>query len=448
MIKIFDSMSKTKKELTSNNIVNLYLCGPTVYNYIHIGNIRPVLVVDVLHRLLVHQKYQINYVHNVTDIDDKIINQAKKDQTTEIEISEKYFQAYLADLKTLNILMPTKMPKVTDYIGENIKFIAELVSKEYAYVSDYDVYFQVDKIASYGALSNRKLAQLIPNSRISNKKNKVLAFDFSLWKDTNIGLNWKSPWGNGRPGWHTECVVFIKTLFDGQTINFHGGGIDLIFPHHENERAQFLALTNKELANIWWHNGHINLASEKMSKSLNNVILVRDFCQKYHPFVLRYLILNHDHHQPINFTDELIIEAENTIKKYQQILQLWSYHSFIALGDVAKQINNYHEEYYQMIIKYLSDNINTTNVFAVVASMIKDLHQGIAKKDFSSTNQSIFQTLVLAFELLGFNFQYGDYQPEVKQKIKHWEELKAKKDFKAADLLRQELQELGVLPKN
>ncbi|MGL5268155.1 MAG: cysteine--tRNA ligase [Spiroplasma sp.] len=446
MIKIFDSMSKTKKELSTNKIVNLYLCGPTVYNYAHIGNIRPVLVIDVLHRLLIHQKFQINYVHNITNIDDKIVHQAQKEQTTETAISEKYFQTYLADLRVLNILFPTKMPKVTNYMSENIKFIEDLVNKKNAYVADSDVYFQVDKISSYGILSKKKLADLIPNSRIDNKKNKSSVFDFSLWKDTNVGLNWKSPWGSGRPGWHTECAVFIKTLFNGKTINLHGGGIDLIFPHHENERAQFLAATNQELAHIWWHNGNINLANEKISKSLSNVILVKDFCQKYHPFILRYLILNHDHQQPINFIDELIIEATSTIKKYWVILQLWSYHTFI--NKIKIQEIRYQESYYQLVIKHLSDNINTTNVFAVIANMIKELHQAISKKDFSSANQSIFQTLVFTFEILGFNFQFGNYSEEIKRKIEQWEELKVKKNFKEADILREELQNLGVLPKN
>lgn len=447
MIKIFDSMSKTKKELTIDNVVNFYLCGPTVYNYVHIGNIRPVLVIDVLHRLLLHQKYQINYVHNITDIDDKIIHQAEKESKTEKEITEKYFQAYIKDLKTLNILMPTKMPKVTDFIFENIKFIEGLINKKYAYIANNDVYFQVDKILSYGNLSKKNLNNLMSNVRIINKENKVSSFDFVLWKNTNIGLNWKSPWEKGRPGWHTECVVFIKNLFDGKTINLHGGGIDLIFPHHENERAQFLADSNQELANIWWHNGHINLESKKMSKSLNNVILVKDFCKKYHPFILRYLILNHDHQQPINFSEELIIEAVNTIKKYQTILQLWSYHIFI--NQVKQTVDiGYQENYYSLIINYLSDNISTTNVFTVISNMIKELNQAITTKDFSVEKQIIFKTLVFSFEILGFNFQFGNYSDEIKTKILKWEVLKAEKNFKEADLIRQELQKLGIIPNN
>lgn len=446
MIKIFDSMSKTKKALTNNQTVNLYLCGPTVYNYIHIGNIRPVLVFDVLHRLLLHEKYQVKYLHNITDIDDKIIHQAEKEQITEQALSDKYLQAYLTDLKTLNILMPTKMPRVTEFIPDNINFITNLINKKYAYVANSDVYFQVDKISSYGGLSNKNLTELMPNARIANKENKVSAFDFALWKDTRVGINWDSPWGKGRPGWHTECVVFIDKEFKHETINLHGGGIDLKFPHHENERAQFLAANNKELANIWWHNGHINLASEKMSKSLNNVILVKDFCQQYHPFVLRYLILNHDHQQPIDFTEQLIVEAVSTVKKYQDFLQMWSYHNFV--NEVKNEAKEYQEVYYQSVINYLSDNINTTNTFTVITNMMKELNQALNKKDFSVNNQTIFQTLVFTFEILGFNFQFGNYSPEVKAKIKEWETLKAQKDFAKADAVRTELQNLGILPKN
>lgn len=446
MIRIFDSMSKTKKQLTTNKVVNLYLCGPTVYNYIHIGNIRPVIIIDVLHRLLINEKYQINYVHNITDIDDKIIDQAKKEKITEAKISNKYFHAYLADLKTLNILLPTKMPRVTNYISENIKFIETLIALKSAYIAKNDVYFEVDKVASYGALANKKLDELIPNFR-TNKEAKKSPFDFALWKDTEIGINWNSPWGKGRPGWHTECVTFIEILFGGKTINLHGGGIDLKFPHHENERVQFLVKHNQPLANIWWHNGHVNLDNEKMSKSLNNVILVKDFCQKYQANVLRYLILNHDHQQPINFTEQLIVEAVNTIKKYQTILQLWSYQLFNNAIKVKPKVK-FNKKYYQLVINYLSDNINTTNVLTTISNMIKELHDKISKTDFSEPSQAIFQTLIFTFEILGFTFQFGNYSKAVQTKIKNWEALKAKKDFKKADLIRTELQALGVLPKN
>lgn len=447
MIKIFDSMSKTKKQLTVNKIVNLYLCGPTIYNYVHIGNIRPVIVMDVLHRLLINEKYKINYVHNITDIDDKIINQAKKEKTTEAKITNKYFQAYLNDLKILNILLPTKMPRVTNYILENIKFIESLIDLKSAYVANNDVYFEVDKVSSYGALANKKLSELIPNFRTNDNGEKKSPFDFALWKSTSIGINWKSPWGKGRPGWHTECVTFIEILFRGKEINLHGGGIDLKFPHHENERVQFLIKHNKPLANIWWHNGHVNLDNEKMSKSLNNVILVKDFCQKYHPNILRYLILNHDHQQPVNFTEQLIIEAVSTIKKYQTILQLWSYQLFIKQVKIKTKVK-YHKEYYQLIISYLSDNISTTNVFTIINNIIKELYDKISKNNFTEQSQTIFQTLVFTLEILGFNFKFGNYSKSIQTKIKAWEELKIKKDFQKADLIRIELQDLGVLPKN
>lgn len=446
MIKIFDSMSKTKKVLTKDRVVTLYLCGPTVYNYVHIGNVRPVIVIDVLHRLLLHEKYHINYVHNITDIDDKIINEAQKHKTTEKKISEKYYLAYVEELNKLNILMPTNMPKVSDFTNEIIEFINKLVSTNYAYVSGQDVYFQVDKIKSYGVLANKNLDELKPNFRITDNKLKQSPFDFALWKGTKEGLKWQSPFGSGRPGWHTECVVFIEKIFKGQTIDFHGGGIDLKFPHHENERAQFLVYANKELANIWWHNGHINFNNEKMSKSLGNIILVKDFCNNYQPAVLRYLILNHDHQQPINFTEELIVEANSTIKKYQTILQLWKYHSFINKKEFH-QANKHDDKYYQNVINYLKDNLTTTNVLTTISNMIKDLNQAIKTKDFSDKYQSIFKTLIFTFEILGFNFNLENYSDDVKIKIEDWENLKKQKLYDQADLLRKELQDLDILPK-
>lgn len=451
MIKIFDSMSKTKKELATDKNVSLYLCGPTVYNYVHIGNVRPVLVMDVLHRLLIHLGYTVNYVHNVTDIDDKIIHQAEKELTTEDKISEKYLAAYQKDLKVLNVLSPTKMPKVTDFIPEIIEFIKELVSKKTAYVTDSDVYFQVDKISSYGQLSNNKLEELISNVRIENKTNKISEFDFALWKNTSVGLKWESPWGQGRPGWHTECAAFINKLFNHKTINLHSGGIDLIFPHHENERAQILADSKKELANIWWHVGHVNLKSEKMSKSLNNVILVKDFYQKYHSFILRYLLLNHDHQQPINFTDELVTEAVSVIKRYQTFLQIWSYYSFVY--QIQEQEIEYDKNFYPLIIESFNDNINTVKIFTILSNIITFLYKEVvnknSKENFNNKDyQSVFKTLLFAFETLGFNFEFGNYSEEIKVKIKKWNELKANKNFENADLIREELQNLGVLPKN
>lgn len=443
MIKVYDSFSQTLKPLVTNdNQVNIYLCGPTVYNYVHIGNVRGVIVMDILHRLLIHQEYKVNYVHNITDIDDKIINQAQLLKTTEAQISDKYSSAYLQDLKTLNIILPNNLPKVSQYIPIIINFIEQLINKDYAYVVNNDVYFKVSKIKDYGSLAHKNITDLIPNFRIKNQNPKDNVLDFVLWKSKNLGMNWKSRWGKGRPGWHTECTAFIETIFKGKTIDLHGGGVDLKFPHHENERAQFMGYHNQELANIWWHNGHVNIANEKMSKSLNNFVLVKDFCQQYHPHILRYLILNRDHQQPIDFNDETINNGLSSMKKYEQVLKQWTYQLFI---NNIKTSENYHKPYYDKVITFLSNNIDTTNTITLLETMVKQINEAIVKKDFSKINQDVFYTFIFTLKILGFDFKFGNYTPEIKKQINLWEQLKSQKDYKTADKIRAELQNLNII---
>lgn len=443
MIKIYDSFLQTLQPLAPNKKqINMYLCGPTVYNYIHVGNVRGILVFDVLHRLLIHQKYKINYVHNITDIDDKIIKKAAELKITEQEVATKYTIAYVKDLEKLNIFFPTKLPKVSDYISKIIEFINSLISKEYAYITNGDVYFKVSKLKDYGSLAHKNIEDLIPNFRVSSLIAKENALDFALWKSTMVGVNWNSPWGKGRPGWHTECACFIEKIFNGKTIDLHGGGIDLKFPHHENERAQFMAINNKEMANIWWHNGHVNIANKKMSKSLNNFILVKEFCQHYHPNVLRYLILNRDHQQPIDFNKETIENGLSSTKKYENVLKQWTYQIFINSIIVEY---HHHANYYQQVIKNLSNNIDTTNTITLIENMIKKLNEAIIKKTFSKEFQKIFYTFTFTLNILGFDFKFGDYSEKVKSKIKMWEQLKQQKNYEEADKIRQELKDLNVI---
>lgn len=443
MIKIYDSFSQTLQLLAGNKKqINIYLCGPTVYNYVHIGNVRGVLVFDVLHRLLIHQNYEINYIHNITDIDDKIIKKAQELKITEEVVTAKYTTAYLADLKQLNIVLPTKLPKVSNYISEIINFINSLIIKDYAYVINGNVYFKVNKVKDYGALAHKNIEDLIPNFRIKSLVSKENDFDFALWKVTTVGMSWDSPWGKGRPGWHTECACFVETLFSGKTIDLHGGGIDLKFPHHENERAQFNANNNKEIANIWWHNGHIKIASEKMSKSLNNFILVKDFCQQYHPNVLRYLILNRDHQQPIDLNKKTIDNALIAIKKYENVLKQWTYQVFIN-----NIINNdhHHQFYYQQVISNLSNNIDTTNTITLIENMTKKINAALVTKNFNKESQEIFFTFTFTLTILGFNFKFGNYSEKIKSKIKIWEQLKQQKKYQEADKIRQELKKMNII---
>lgn len=444
MIKIYDSFSQTLKPLATNENkqINMYLCGPTVYNYIHIGNARGIIVFDVLHRLLIHQKYKINYVHNITDIDDKIIKQALQLNVTENDITKKYTIAYMADLTKLNIISPTHLPKVSAFMPQIIDFISSLISKNYAYVVDGDVYFKVKMIKDYGALAHKNIKDLIPNFRIKKIDIKANDLDFVLWKSTTVGVNWNSPWGKGRPGWHTECTVFVQQLFGGQTINLHGGGIDLKFPHHENERAQFMAQNKQEMAHIWWHNGHVQMADEKMSKSLNNFIFVKDFCEKYHPNVLRYLILNRHHPQPLNFNHQTLENGIMAIKKYENILKQWVYQLFI---NNITSTNNYDQTYYDQVINSLSNNINTTNVITLVETMIKNINEALLNKTFSEPQQVIFNTFVFTLQILGFNFKFGNYNHETKTKIKTWEHLKTTKQYVAADQIREQLKKDNII---
>lgn len=443
MIKIYDSFSQTLQPLAPyKKQINMYLCGPTVYDYIHIGNVRGVLVFDVLHRLLIHQKYKINYIHNITDIDDKIIKKAIDLKVTEQAITKKYTIAYLKDLEKLNIIFPTKLPKVSDYISKIIEFINNLIINDYAYVSAGDVYFKVNKLTDYGVLAHKNIEDLIPNFRISNLVPKESGLDFALWKSTTLGVSWNSPWGKGRPGWHTECVCFIEKLFNGQTIDLHGGGIDLKFPHHENERAQFMAINNKEIANIWWHNGHVNIANEKMSKSLNNFVLVKEFCQHYHPNVLRYLILNRDHQQPIDFNEEIIENGLVSTKKYENVLKQWTYQVFI--NNITLH-NDHHPIYYEQVIKNLANNIDTTNTFTLIENMTKKINEAIVKKKFSKELQTVFYTFTFTLKILGFDFKFGNYSEKIKNKIMMWEQLKKQRKYQEADKIRQDLKKMNVI---
>ena len=277
-VKIYNSLTNKIEvfEPIHKNKVNMYVCGPTVYNYVHIGNMRPVVVFDTFRKFLTYIGYDVKYVSNYTDVDDKIIKRAQELNKPESEITEFYIKAFEDDLHNINALKPDVTPRVTEYMSQIIAFIDQLVKTDYAYDIDGDVYFRVEKIKDYGKLSNTKIEDLLVGARIDENSKKESPLDFTLWKKTNVGINWDSPWSKGRPGWHTECVVMINSIFPGGLIDIHGGGFDLKFPHHENEIAQSEAYNKCSLANYWMHNGFININNEKMSKSLGNVITAHD----------------------------------------------------------------------------------------------------------------------------------------------------------------------------
>ncbi len=364
MLRIYNNKTK-KKEIfkpIKENEISLYVCGPTLYDKIHIGNARPIVFFDVVYRFFKKQNYDIKYVSNITDIDDKIINKAFDNNKTEKEIVDENLVVFKQDLNFLNIKEIDLRPKVTDHIDEIIKFIEDILKKGFAYKADNgDIYFRINKIEEYGKVSNRNIDDLIAGSRIEIDTYKEDSLDFVLWKKTKKGITWDASFGQGRPGWHTECVVLINELL-GDKIDIHGGGVDLKFPHHENENAQNCAAHNHDIANYWVHNGFVNINEEKMSKSLGNFITVDDM-KKYHPNIVRLLLLQTNYAQPINLNDEFIdqtIKLNNKIENFSNTINKNEYSEFINLN-----LN-------QDIIDILEDDFNTPNLISYLLKCIKE----------------------------------------------------------------------------
>ncbi|QVK09250.1 cysteine--tRNA ligase [Mycoplasma mycoides] len=441
-MQLYDSLSKTKKNLNKKTI-NLYCCGPTVYNYIHIGNARPVLLVDVLIRYLKSRNIKVNYLQNITDIDDKIILKALDNNLNELEISQKYTNAYLEDLKSLNINQPDKIILISQKMNEMIDFIKNLVDINAAYVLDGDVYFDIKKYENeYCKLSGYKLDELIGGKRVEIDSKKHYSLDFSLWKKTDIGIKWNSVFGLGRPGWHTECVLLIDEYFNHQTIDIHVGGIDLKFPHHENERIQFIAKNNKELAHIWLHNGHLQINDEKMSKSLGNVILVRDFIKQHNKNTLRWIFLTSNYTQPLNISDDLIYQANKFFEKLTNLSKKTI--QFIIKNDLKIQSIN-SSEYINKFNEYMEDDLNTSLVLSLIDSLIKQINKDIVDKNLDNFNLLI-GSLNYILDVLGFDnvFNYK-FDNKTKELFLKWQELVKNKEFNKADIIRNKLIEQGIL---
>lgn len=435
-MKLYNSLTSSISQLNKTEI-NVYSCGPTVYNYIHIGNARPAILMDTLVRYLNHRQIKVNYLQNITDIDDKIIHKAIEMNVSEIEVAQKYTQAFLNDLKKLNVLPPTKMAPISEEMDRIINLIVDLVKTNDAYVVDGDVYFDIQKwVAKYGQLSGRKLDELISTDRVCDLK-KRNPLDFSLWKKTDVGIKWDSPFGLGRPGWHTECVLLINDFFHGQTIDIHQGGIDLKFPHHENERIQFWAHNQQEIADLWMHNGHVTISGEKMSKSLGNFILVKDFVEDFSGNLLRWIFLTTNYKHPINITDDVIeqgikfFDKLNNLRK-KVIQELVEDKLVMTKLDLSKNlsINEFNQ--------FMDDDLNTSRVLSLIERLIKDLNQ-------TNDNQKINE-LTYLLEVLGFENPFDiTLTMEDKKMMQTWKQLLAKKDFAQADLLREQLKAKGLI---
>ena len=372
-MKLFNSLTNQKEEFVpiKKGEVSIYVCGPTVYNYVHIGNTRPMIVFDILRRTFEYLGYKVTFVSNFTDVDDKIIKAAKEEGVSEKELTDKYIKAYEDVRRGLNLLFPTYAPRVTETMQPIIDFIAGLVEQGYAYEVDGDVYFRVTKIHEYGMLSGIKIEDLIAGAseRVDDNDKKESSTDFALWKKTDEGIQFDSPWSKGRPGWHTECVVMINDIFENGRIDIHGGGQDLKFPHHENEIAQSMACHHHPIAHIWMHNQMININNQKMSKSLGNVLWAKDLLEQLGCNVYKWLMLSTHYRNPLNFTDEVLNNVKKEVEKVENIIKQVSLYLQIQHID--------HKDYYKNIVdqmvEALSDDLNTSLALSQILGHIKEL---------------------------------------------------------------------------
>lgn len=431
MLKIKNSETSELVEINENK-VSIYNCGPTVYNHVHIGNIRPAITFDVLYRLLKYTKHDVIYVHNITDIDDKIINRAIETKQNELELSNYYYETYLDLLNKMNILKMDVIPKVSENIEGIINFVKTLVDKNNAYVVDGDVYFDINKIKNYGCVSHQNTENLLEGVRkeVDTKKHNPL--DFVLWKKTEIGINWKSPWNDhGRPGWHTECVYLINK-FIGKQVTIHGGGVDLKFPHHENENAQNEAFNNMPLAKCWMHVGHININGQKMSKSLNNFILAKDILEQYDHNAIRWFFFQTKYANPLNYSKENMDSSKNDINKIFNSLNL----AYINLHKNGISINK--TANIDDFINVIENDLDLPNSVKIIWEKVKLLSTLANKKQWNDLSQVVVDINEI-FKVLGLTYSNPLNDQETLALVDRWNQAVKEKNYSLADEYRKQL---------
>ena len=443
MIKLYNTKTNKIEEFKPirENEVSMYVCGPTVYNHAHIGNARPLIVFDTLRRLFEAQGYTVNYASNFTDVDDKIIKTAKEEGVTEKDITTRYIDAYQKLRGSLNTLPLYAQPKVTETMEDIIHFIDELVKLDHAYAVDGDVYFSVDSVKSYGEISHQKLEDLMVGARIEENSKKRNPLDFTLWKATDEGIQWDSPWSKGRPGWHTECVVMIDNVFGGQ-IDIHGGGMDLRFPHHEHEVAQSQACHHHAIANYWMHNAMINIDGQKMSKSLGNVRWAKDVIEMLGADVVRWLMLSVHYRGELNFSDETIETAKTELNKVKMALKQAELKIALQNADASEVL----DEGYAKFIDAMNQDMNTPNAYAVIFEEVKKLNTLCRTREvnFEALTSAVY-SLRKMLEILGVMIPVLTLSEDDRALYQAWMDAKAQKDFAKADEVRAQLMERGIL---
>lgn len=435
MLKIYNTLTNQIEPFKpiKPNKVNMYVCGPTVYSDIHIGNARPVIFFDVVKRYLAHLGYKVYYVSNITDVDDKIIDRAKALGMSEENLTKVYTDRFLDMHQKVGSILPDFMPKATDYVTSMIEYIDDLVKQGYAYQTSEGVYFRVSKVKDYGILSNQDLNQLSEGVRVDLDPEKENPRDFSLWKKTEDGLRFSSPWGDGRPGWHTECAVMNHDIFEGE-IDIHGGGSDLRFPHHENEIAQAQAHDHHHLAKYWMHVGRLDVDQVKMSKSLGNITLVKDMVENYHPLAFRLFMIAHHYRQPINYSIEVMNEYAGIYDKIVRNLKK----AFLSLSLDGLQNGDVDQSVMEQFEAMMNDDFNTPNVITLVYDLVKQLN----KTNEVEHRLILFMTIKRIMVILGLMPQF-ELQDEIIMTYKDWQTAREQKNFRLADELRGKLTEQG-----
>ncbi|BCS80396.1 cysteine--tRNA ligase [Anaerocellum diazotrophicum] len=451
-MKLYNTLTMTKEEFEplEEGKVKMYVCGPTVYDFIHIGNARPLIVFDTLRRYFEYKGYEVIYIQNFTDVEDKMINRANKEGITVFELAERFIQEYYKDADRLNVKRATKNPRATEEIEDMIALIQKLIDNGYAYVVDGDVYFRTRKFAEYGKLSHKNIEELMAGARVDPNEKKEDPLDFALWKAKKESEPaWSSPWGEGRPGWHIECSVMAMKYL-GQTIDIHAGGQDLIFPHHENEIAQSEAATGKPFARFWLHNGYVNINNEKMSKSLGNFFTVREIIKKYHPEALRLFMLQAHYRKPLNFSIDLIEQAEVALKR---IYTCYENLEFLIQNAASSSENDDKlkatiEDLKAKFIDAMEDDLNTAEATGYLFEMVREIntHANTCSKDVLILARDTLKELC---SILGILDQYEEKKdeipPEILELVEKRNEARKAKNFLEADRIRDELKSLGYI---
>lgn len=451
-MKVYNTLTRTKEEFVplQEGKVKMYVCGPTVYNLFHIGNARTFIIFDTIRRYLEYRGYEVEFVQNFTDIDDKMIKKAQDTGTTVKELGDRYILEYYQDADRLKIKRATVNPRATEYIKEMVKFIGELMDRGLAYAVDGDVYFSTKAFGTYGKLSGQNLEDLQSGARIDVDDRKKDPMDFALWKASKPGEPyWKSPWGEGRPGWHIECSCMALNLL-GETIDIHAGGTDLIFPHHENEIAQSEGRSGKTFARYWLHGAFINVDNKKMSKSLNNFFTAREILEKYDPEVVRLFMLSGHYRTQINFTMEVLDAAKSSLERMYNALNIL--HGYLenapVRGDESEEtLKAELGAYKTRFLEKMDDDFNTADGISVIFELIREVNSRIHEGSSKALVQDVIDLLVDLGSPLGImqNPVGGDLDTEVEALIAKRQEARKARDFALADKIRNELLEQGIV---